>query len=177
MTATARVLLLDEDRWRWLADEAKLGGATAMVIGAYLVFAFDRFGWPDFAVRPTARLVVTGVYGWLGLAAGCWAVMRLIGGRSAPLPTLIRLTGHAHLPLLLLAIFIQVVAVMFNLTSVSRWPAFFIALFWFPAQLTHAVAGASGLERGRAAAVAAVPYGVWLAVVGRLLWRQLGHLL
>jgi hypothetical protein len=132
VTAAARALRLDEDRWRWLADEAKLGGAMMMVTGSHLVFAFDRFGWPDFAARPTTRPVLAGADGWLGLAAGCWAVMRLIGVSSASLPALIRLTGHALLPLLLLAIFIQVAAVMFAFTGVSRWPASFIALFFRP---------------------------------------------
>jgi hypothetical protein len=177
VTTAARALRLDEDSWRWLVDEAKLGGATLIVVGAYLVLAFDRFGWPDFALRPTARLVLTGVYGWVGLALAGWAVTRSVSGAHSGPTMFIRLTGHAHLPLLLLAILIQVVSVMSNVTSIARWPTLFVGLFWFPALLTNAVAGASGLDRARASAVVAVPYLLWAAAVGRLLWRQLGHLL
>ena len=177
MTVAARALRLDEDRWRWLADEATPGGAALVVLGAYLVFAFDRFGWPDFALRPTTRLVLTGFYGWLWLAGASWVVTRIAFAGRTSLTSFVRLTGHAHLPLLLLAAFIQFVSVMLNATNVARWPALFVGAFWVPALLVNAVSAASGLGRGRASLAVGVPYLVWAAVVGRLLWRQLGHLL
>ncbi len=177
MTAVTRALQLHQDRWRWLEDQASLLGATALVLGSYLVFSFDRFGWPDFALRPTARLLLTGFYGWMWLAFGGWAIARLAFSASAPLRDFVRLTGHAHLALLVIGVFIQVVAVMLAADGVAVWPAVFVATFWMPALLVAAVAAATGLPRRRAALVVAVPYLVWAGVVGRLVWRLLEHLL
>jgi len=168
---------MDDDRWRWLEDQATPGGAALVVLGAYLVFAFDRFGWPDFAVRPTTRLVLTGFYGWLWLAGASWLVARIAFAGRASLPSFVRLSGHAHLPLLLLAALIQLVSVMLNATNVARWPALFVGAFWLPVLLVNAVSAASNFGRGRASLAVAVPYLVWATVVGRLLLRQLGHLL
>ena len=177
MTTLTRVLQLHEDRWRWLEDRASPAGAAAVVIGSYLVFAFDRFGWPDFAVRPTARLLLTGFYGWVGLAVAGWAIARLGLSVSAPLRDFVRLVGHAHLPLLVVGLLIQVVSVMFAVEGVAMGPALFVAAFWLPALLVAAVAAAADLSYRRAALVVVVPYLVWAGVVGRWVWRLLGHLL
>ena len=177
MTVAARALRLDEPTWRGLSVWATPVGAGLVVLSAYLVFAFDRFGWPDFAVRPTVRLMLTGLYGWIGLAAASWLIARRVFASSGAASMLIRLTGHAHLPLLFVAVFIQVVSVTLDISNMARWPALFAGLFWMPAMLVNALAVSSGLDRPRAALAVAVPYLVWVAVVGRLLWRHLHHLL
>ncbi|NNC91791.1 MAG: hypothetical protein HKN80_04805 [Acidimicrobiia bacterium] len=176
MSVLARALRLDQEGWRWLTDDAGPVGAALIVLGTYLLLAFSRFGWPDFAIRPTTRFLLVGLYGWMWLAVASWLVARAVSG-PAPLSASVRLTGHAHVPLLLLAAFVQLVAVSLDFTNVARWPALFVGAFWMPAQLGHAVAASSGLRLRRAVVVAAGPYVVWAAVVGRHLWSQLAHLL
>jgi hypothetical protein len=198
----------------WLADDAGPVGAGVIVLGAYLFLAFSRFGWPDFAIRPTTRFMLTGLYGWMWLAASSWLVARMVSGsarmvsgsarvvsgsarvvsgsarvvsgsarvvsgsaRMVSGSAFLRLTGQAHVPLLFLALFIQLVSVTLSFTDAALWPALFVGVFWMPAQLVHAVAAASGLRLRRAVLVAAGPYLGWAAVVGRHLWGQLGHLL
>ena len=177
MSVPARVLRLDRDRWLWLRDDAGPGGAGAIVLGAYLLLAFSRFGWTDFAIRPTTRFMLTGFYGWLWLAVSAWLVARVASRSRVSLFSVIRLTGHAHVPLLLLAVLIQLVSVALNFTDAAHWPAVFVGSFWLPAQLAQAVATASGLSLRRAVLVAVGPYLLWVAVVGRHLWLQVGHLL
>ena len=172
-----RILRLDRGAWRWLESEASTLGATVLVLGTYAVLAYDRFGWPDFAVRPTTRLVLTGVYGWLWLALASWLIVRLRFATPGGPGSFLRLTGHAHLPLLLVALVIQVAAVILDYTNVARWPAVFAGLFWMPAMLLRAVAESSGLSLRRAAFPALIPYVFWVAIVGRHLWSQLEHLL
>lgn len=106
MMLAARVLRLDQGTWRWLESDASLTGAGIVVIGTYLVLAFDRFGLPDFAVRATTRTLLFGFYGWIWLAASSWAAVRLASGPPGSISSYLRLTGHAHLPILLVAAFL-----------------------------------------------------------------------
>lgn len=177
MTVAARALRLDESTWRGLSAWATPVGAGLVVVAAYLVLAFDRFGWPDFALRPTVRLILIGFYGWIGLAVASWLIARRLFASAGSPSVLIRLTGHAHLPLLFVALFIQVISVTLDITNLARWPALFTGVFWMPAMLVNAVAVSSELDRPRAAITVAVPYLLWLALVGRLLWSHLQHLL
>lgn len=177
MNGLSRALRLDLGTWRWLESEASLAGAGLVVLGGYLMFALDRFGWPDFSPRATVRLMLTGFYGWMWLGVALWVLVRLASGSFGPLAPFVRLVGHAHLPLLLVAIFIQVVSVMLRLPSLARWPALFAGVFWMPAMLAGAVAASADVRLPRALLIVTVPYLVWVAVVGRILWRQLGHLL
>lgn len=177
MTHVARVLRLDHGAWRWLDSDATVRGAGFVVIGGYLGLAFVRFGWPDFAVRATTRMLLIGFYGWIWLAGASWAAGRLATGTRAPLTDHLRLTGHAHLPLLLVAVFLIVFPVTLNVGYLGLWPALFAGVFWMPAMLVNAVAMASGLSLRRAVLPAVVPYVAWAAVVGRWLWRHVGHLL
>lgn len=148
-----------------------------MVIGVYVILAHARFGWPDFALQATTRMLLVGFYGWMWLAAASWAAMRLIEGSRNSLSDHVRLAGHAHLPLLLVAVTLLVFPVTLDVGGVGRWPALFAALFWMPAMLINAVATGAGVSRRHAAAPAIVAYAVWAAVVGRWLWRLLAHLL
>ena len=153
-------------------------GAGLVVLGAYLVFAFDRFGIEGFfEPRATVRMMLTGLYGWLWLIAGTWAIARSTFGSVGPTTRLAPLMGHAHLPLLLLAMFIQFVSVALNLLGIAWWLALFTGVFWLPAMLVSAVATATGLDWRRAVIAVTAPYVAWLLVVGRSLWTQLEHLL
>lgn len=177
MRMAARMLRLDQGTWRWLESDASLTGAGFIVIGAYLVLAFDRFGWPDFAIRATTRMVLIGFYGWIWLALSSWAAFRLASGAPASPTSYLRLTGHAHLPILLIAAFLLVFPVTLNIAFLGVWAALFAGAVWMPSMLANAVSALSGLSLGRAAFVVALPFAAWAAVVGRIMLLQVGHLL
>lgn len=175
MSRLAGALRLDSFTWYWLASEAKWAGSTSIVAIAYVVLASDRFGWPVY--RATTRVLLIGLYGWAWLALGTAVTVWVVFGKTGSLGALGRLVGHAHLPLLVVAIFIKVVATTFEVFGVARWPAAFAGLVWMPGMLTAAVSAWSGIELRQAVAAAAIPYAVWVVVVGRFLWHQLAHLL
>jgi hypothetical protein len=177
VTVAARALRLDQPTWHRLSLMATPAGGGLIVLGAYLMFAFDRFGWPDFALRPTARLMLTGLYGWMALAGASWIIARFVFGFRPSLSVVLRLTGHAHLPLLLVAVLIQLVAVALNRTGLALWPALFSGAFWMPAMLISATRSATELSLRQAMVAAGVPYLAWVVVVGRPLWILLEHLL
>lgn len=177
VSALTRGLRLDLDTWRWLESEAKWWSSVAIAFGSYLLLAFSRFGWPDFAIRATTRFLLTGLYGWVWLAGASWVIIRLRYGVRGSAASLLRLTGHAHLPLLLVAILIQIVAVSLDIPNVAGWPALFVGVFWMPAMLVSAVAAGSDLDSRRAAPSVVLSYIAWAAVVGTYFWGQLGHLL
>jgi hypothetical protein len=177
LRAAVRALRLDPGTWRWLDSDASLTGAALVVIGTYLMLAFDRFGWPDFAIRPTTRAVLIGFYGWIWLAVASWAIVRRASVPSASLSSYLRLTGHAHFPILVVAAFLLVFAVTLNVAFIGRWPTLFAGVVWMPAMLASVVSTLSGLSLGRAALVVALPYAAWVAVVGTHMFRQVEHLL
>lgn len=177
MKTVLRTLRLDDFRWYWLESESTRVGSSAMVIGTFLLLAFNRLGWPDFAFRATMRFVLIGLYGWLGLSLATFVVVRLVLRRSGPFTTNLRLVAHTHLPLLVVAIVMQVTSVSLDLGGLAHWPAVFAAVFWMPAMLAAALCAWTDLKRSQAVLSTVVPYLVWAATVGRFLWNQLEHLL
>jgi len=178
MTVAARALRLDDSTWRRMAAMATPAGAGLIVGGAYLVFAFDRFGMQGFfEIRATIRMMLTGLYGWLWLVGASWVIARFAFGYQGPPSRLGPLMGHAHLPLLLLAVFIQFVSIALTATGPAFWLAVFTGVFWMPAMLVSATMSAAGLSLRQAAVAAGVSYLGWALVVGRSLWTQLEHLL
>lgn len=178
MTVVARALRLDASTWRRMAAMATPAGAALIVGGTYFVFAFDRFGMQGFVeARATVRMMLVGLYGWLWLAGAFWLIARGGFGYLGTPRRIAPFVGHAHLPLLLVAIFIQVVSITLTVTGPARWVALFAGGFWMPAMLVSATITVTGLTVRRALVVVGVPYLAWVAVVGRSLWTQLGHLL
>ncbi len=178
LTSTARMFRFDTARWRRMATTSTLAGAGLVVSGTYLLLAFDRFGIQGFVeARATARLLLTGLYGWLGLAVASWLVARLAWQQRPPFGLVMRLFGHAHVPLLVVAVAIQFLSVGLRLSGVVLWPALFAVLVWMPAQLIIAAEVSFSLEKPRAALTVLGPYVAWVLIVGRLLETQLGHLL
>lgn len=161
-----------------MAATATPAGAGLIVVGTYLVLAFNRFGLLGLVeVRATSRIVLTGVYGWLWLVVATRLVVWWGFGQRHPSARLIVLLGHGHLPLLLAAVFVQFGSVNLNTTGFSIWIAVFSVGFWMPAMLVMGTATAFTHSPRRALLAVATPYAVWLWVVGRSLWRQVGHLL
>lgn len=178
MTAAARLLRFDRSTWERYQTGTSLAWAVIVAVGAYFILAFDRFGIQGaFEPRATVRMLLIGFYGWLWLAGASWLVGRLAFGARAPLGTVFRLYGYAHLPLMLSAITIQVVSVAFQILGPALVISLFAGLFWMPALLVAATRQAFDLDSARAIMVVIGPYAVWLLVVGRLLFTHLGHLL
>lgn len=178
LTSLGRVLRLDLTAWERLAKAGTLAGAVLVVAGTYLLLAFDRFGIQGFVeARATTRMVLTGVYGWLGLSFGSWLTARVVWQVRAPFELVLRLFGHAHLALLVVAVAIQFLSVTLRLSDVVIWLALFAVFVWMPLQLVAAAQVALGLTRGYAMLVLATPFVAWLLIVGRWLETQFSHLL
>ena len=168
---------MDQDTWRWLESEASLLGTTSLVVTTYTLLAVDRFGWPIDAPRATVRLILLGVYGWLGLALSSWAIARIVKRRPVGPLTLVRLAGHAHLPILPIAAMVLIFAVNLDIVGIWRWSALFAGTVWMPAMLTRAVSAGAEVGLREAAMIVTLPYAAWVITVGLHLWSQLAHLL
>ncbi len=182
LTASAstlvRVFRLVQETWRTLAATGTLGGAALVTIGAYAIFAFDRLGIQGVVdPRATVRLLLVGFYGWLWLAVSAWAIGRVVLGAAAALAAVMRLYGNAHLPLVFVAIGIQVFSVVARTQNPALVIAVLASLVWMPAMLVAATRVVFDLQPRKAALVVVGPYLVWLLTVGRYLVAQLGHLL
>ena len=178
MTSVARLLRFDSGTWRGHVAEGSLTSAVLVAMGAYAILAFDRFGVQGvMSPRGTVRMLLTGFYGWLWLAVAAWLLGRWIFTTDASFGTVFRLYGYAHLPLLVLAIAIQIFAVFAQVLGPSMVIGIFVGLFWLPTMLVAATRQALDLDWIKAAAIVAGPYLVWLLIVGRSLYTQVGHLL
>ncbi len=178
VTAMGRWLRLDEASWSRYARLGTIWNAVVITLGAYALLAFDRFGIQGVvAPRAPVRMLLTGFYGWVGLGLGIWLMARVKLGTSASPATVIRLVGRAHIPLLLVALTIQVLAVSFLVFGPALWLALFSIGVWIPAMLLAATRKALTLDARTAALMAIGPYLLWLLIVGRYLELQVGHLL
>jgi len=177
LTEAQRLLRFDRTTWRSFRANGSLAAAALVTIGAFGVFAFDRFGIQGLlAPRATLRMLLVGFYGWIGLAGAVWWAGRRFGADPG-FGTVLRLIGHVHMPLVLVGITIQVLTVSFRLQGPGLVVGLFSALVWMPGMMVAATRELLGLETGTAAAVVLVPYAVWLLVVGGYLLAQVGHLL
>jgi hypothetical protein len=176
---------LDRDRWVRL-NRISLWTAMALVVAASVVLAWSRFGGVAVdAPQAFLRMVLVGVWGWLGLGAAIWLIVRLARrstrhagqGRPAPLERTLALVGFAHAPVLLLAVVILVAAGALQVFGLGQIVAVVVLGFWFPALLVAASSYLFDLGPLIGVAVVALPYGVWLATVGRHLLQQVQHLL
>ena len=178
VTRLSRWLRLDEPTWDHWTRFTTVGSAAILAVAAYAVLAFDRFGTQGlFEPRGAVRFVLVGFYGWVGLSGATWTIGRVRLRTQAPFSDVLRLFGHVHFPLLLLAIIIQGLSVAFRLLGPAMWGAAFTVVFWMPALLTIATRRALSIDSKTAALIVSGPYVVWLVVVGNYLQTQLGHLL
>lgn len=174
----ARILRVDQESWKILTVTGTFAGSALVAVGAYAILAFDRFGIQGVVEpRATVRLLLVGFYGWLWLAVAAWLIGRLALGSEARFTTVFRLYGNAHLPLVFVAIAIQVFSVVGQTLGPAMVVAALALLIWMPAMLTAATRQVLDRDRPRAVLVIAGPYLVWLLTVGRYLLSQLGHLL
>jgi hypothetical protein len=178
VTRSAELLRLDRDTWARYHGTGTLISASLVSLGAYVVFAFDRFGFAAFSEpRSSVRLVLIGFYGWLWLAGALWLSGRIVGAGDIPFELVFRLIGLVHLPLLIVAIMIQIFAMLLRILGPSLAVGLFSVIFWLPALLVAATRQAFDVDARLAIVLVGGPYVVWLLVVGRILNDQLGHLL
>lgn len=178
LTAAGRLFRVDEESWRSIALTGTFAGATLVAIGAYAILAFDRFGVQGVVdPRATVRLLLAGFYGWLWLVIAAWIIGWFVFGTDTGFATVFRLYGNAHLPLVFVAIAIQVFSVVGRTLGPALLVAGLAGLIWMPAMLVGATRAASGFDTRRSALLVAGPYVIWLLTVGIYLVDQLGHLL
>ncbi len=185
---TLNMFRLKVERWRGIPPGPPTK-AAATVIGALLVLAWARFGFQGIeSPRAITRLVLVGVYGWLGLTALVLIGLRLaaplakrLGTAAEAAPTidpvrLLQVIGLCHQPLIVLAVAIVIghaVPIPFVLPVLTT----ITFAIWLPGQLFAAVTAATGLPRQRILPIVFVAYGLWVVTVGRHLLGQLGHLI
>jgi len=185
VTFVSYALGLDRGRWVRL-NRVSLWPAMALVVVASVVMAWSRFGGVALdAPRAFLRMVLVGVWGWLGLGAAIWLIAKLVRSsagladqsRPAPIERTVALVGFAHAPVLLLAVVILVAAGALQVFGLGQIVAVVVLGFWFPALLVAASSSLFDLDPLIGVAVVALPYGIWLATVGRHLLQQVQHLL
>ncbi|MEM7326411.1 MAG: hypothetical protein AAF531_25220 [Actinomycetota bacterium] len=203
-SGTWYTLRLTVDRWAAVAQASPFR-ATLTVVGAWLILAWNRFGFQGVEQpRVMIRFALIGVWGWLGLTAVIALVVLVLrplivaGGDEAraadhvangTVPRwpdvagrLLQVSGLSHVALLVLAIAIQIGQAVPIPLIVPLLTAL-VLLAWFPGMLVIATTEAvlrqgRGIARPVTITAVVVPvYVVWLATVGRYLVEQLGHLI
>ena len=178
VTWGAELLRMDRRSWVRYHHAGTVRSAALVAVGAYAVFAFDRFGFlAILQPRPAVRLILTGLYAWLGLALAAWALGRFLGDADVSFDLVVRLYGYAHLPLLVVAITIQFTAMLLQILGPALVLSFLAVAVWMPFLLIAATRQVFEVDARRATILVAAPYGLWLLVIGRTLVAQVGHLL
>ena len=133
------------------ADAVLLVAGIAVV--GYLRLMF-QFGFGAFSLTDLFQVVIGSVVAWLILAAGTWVAATKLFEGSGQIQTMMRLHGHAELPLVL--------------TAIGPIGAT-IGLVWSAAAKVPATSEASSLDRTKS--FAAVLVGFALVVLIRLIFR------
>lgn len=174
---------LHPQRWRTITAEMFFVAAFT-VFGASVVLTFNRFGGLIFnSPQQFAQMLLYGIWGWLALGTGVWIAGRIVVdkvGSNADQPSLIKTltsVGFAHRPVLMLGAVLFVSTGLLQITGPGLVVAVLAFGLWFPALLTLSVQHSRYIALRDALVVVAVPYALWLAVVGRHLMSQVAHLL
>lgn len=177
LKALGRLLQIDGLTWATIEFQ-HLRGRTLTVLFAWGIMAWNRFGLLSFAApRAPLRLILVGVYSWLGLAAAVWVASSLAGSAIVRMRDAAVATAIVHVPLVALGFFVAIVAGFARILGPGTVVAVFVFALWMPALLYRAFREVAGLERSYAAATAVVVHLAWLAGPGNLLRTQVGHLL
>lgn len=124
-------------------------------IGGVVYFgAVARVGLGAFSITGLLEAVIYAVVGWLILAVGTWVAATKLFDGNGQMQTMMRLHGHAELPMLL-ALFGGIIGTL--------------GLAWSLAAKVPATAEAGSLDTMKS--VAAVLVGFALVVIVRLLFR------
>jgi hypothetical protein len=180
VTTAVRLLGLERSRWRRVGPESLWSAAGLVLVGAGILALTRLGGLVVDAPRAVLRLMLVGVWGWVGLSVAIWLTITATSGSAGPRPGLVHtlaIAGIAHAPVVALGVVVFVSAGVLDLLGPGMVTAWFVFAFWFPAMLV--TGAAAGLHRSVpvAAASVAAPYLVWLVVVGRHVLDRIGHLL
>lgn len=161
-------------------DSDRLIGAVLLAVGGWAIMAWNRLGVLAFTTpRSGVRFVLIGFYAYLGMALAVWAVARLVDPKPvsvAQLSRTVQVVGLAHRPLLVIALVVQVSALIAPLASVATVAAWLTFGLWMPAMLVGAIRWAREISIAQASLIVAVPYLLWLLTAGRFLLDRVGHL-
>lgn len=173
---------LDGGTWGRVQAES-LQRRTLTVLGAFMLAAWNRFGAQGFlGPRAPVRFVLTGIYGWLALTLAIWFIAQRTGPsvEGSPIYLFQRAAASvtvAHFPLIILGMYMATFGAFIRTPVPGTILAVIVFAAWIPLLLSRAMQHMSDMERNRALALAAIPYLLWLAWIGRFLHSQVGHLL
>ena len=174
-------------RWERLTPRS-VWPAIALVLVASGLIAMTRVGGLVIdEPRSSLRLVLVGVWGWLGLAIGIWATGWTLSHASAttrppppPLTSLglsLAMVGWAHVPVIVLGVVVFVAAGLMQLLGPGLVVGAVVLAVALPVALMTGTRHVFGLSWVGAAVAAVVPYAFWLLVAARHVHRQINHLL
>ena len=180
LITTSRLLGLDRERWKRVGP-GSLTTAAALVVVASFLLALNRIG--GLVVdepRSFVRLVLVGVWGWIGMAVVAAAVLVVSGsargGSGRTLRTTLAVIGTAHVPLIWASVVLFLGAGMLQLLWPGLIIVIFVFAFWFPAAVGIGLRISCGARVGGAVAATTVAYAAWVTVIGRHLYDLLAHL-
>ena len=178
VTATVRWLRLDVDRWTRVGPQS-LWSAMAIVVVTAGLLALVRFGGlVGEAPRAYLRLTLVTVWGWIALSFALVLLTRLAqpaaGWNVRTIPAVV---GLSHVPLATLAGVTLIAGGMLEILGPGRVLAVFALAAWVPASVIVGISVTAETALRRAAAIAAVPYGLWLVLFARHVLGQVDHLL
>jgi len=175
-------LRVDAGTWSRVTA-ASLPNRTLTVVAGFALAAWNRFGAQGFFdPRALLRMLLTGIWGWLGLTIVVWLIASRLDDdvRSTPLVTLQRMAASvsvAHFPLIILGFYIATFGAFIRTPIPGTVLAVAAFGVWIPHLLMRAVRHVADVSVTRAATVVVLPYLLWLAIIGRWLFVQVGHLL
>ncbi len=172
------LLKLDSHTWSQVTNGTVNAGFFA-VVGAFMLMTLSRFGGQILdAPRAPLRILLTGIWGWLGLSLGIVLLARRIEAPQRPsFGRVAASTGMAHGSLILLGMTMFAAVGILQLNGPGMVVGLFVLTFWFPAMLVAATSTLFGLRGRRAVVTALVPYLAWIAIVIAPLFRRFAHLL
>lgn len=175
-------LRVDQGTWSRVQAET-MPRRLLTVVAAFLLAAWNRFGAQGFlGPRSPARMVLTGIYGWLALAILIWIIARrrepaVPGTELSSLQRAAAAVAVAHFPLIILGFYIATFGAFIRTPLPGTVLAVAVFAVWVPALLGRAMQHLTDVDRVAAFGLIVLPYALWLAWVGRYLYLQVGHLL
>jgi hypothetical protein len=177
-------IFLRVDNGTWSRAQADtLPRRMLTVVAAFVLAAWNRFGSQGFlGPRSPARMVLTGLYGWLALTVLIWFIARqrepaVPGTEPFSLQRAAAAVTVAHFPLIILGFYIATFGAFIRNPLPGTVLAVVVFAVWMPALLGRAMQHLTDVETVTALGLVAVPYLLWLAWIGRYLYLQVGHLL
>ena len=141
-------------------DSYATGNAVLVVVGIYgAVFAARVIEGARFSIPLALNVVLSGIVQWLIAALALWLAGTKLYPGDARVPTIVRLTGFAHVAL------IPLVIEPFVSSPLSQL-VFLAAIFWFGVSLVLIAEVSMSLERRQSSVSALIAVAVWWVFQG-----------